>query len=99
MADKNSVTLEVLMSVLVLGGAGYIGSNAVDMLINQGYEVVVVDNLCTGFKEAVHDRAKFYEIDIRNKKLLRSVFETENIDSVMYFAALSLGRESVEQPL
>lgn len=87
------------MSVLVLGGAGYIGSNAVDMLISQGYEVVVVDNLSTGFKEAVHDRAKFYAIDIRNKKLLRSVFEIENIDSVMYFAALSLGRESVEQPL
>lgn len=55
------------MSILVLGGAGYIGSHAVDQLINKGYEVIVVDNLLTGHKAAVHPDARFYEGDIRDK--------------------------------
>ena len=51
------------MKVLVLGGAGYIGSHAVDQLIEEGFDVVVVDNLETGHKEAIHHKAKFYEWD------------------------------------
>ena len=47
------------MSILVLGGAGYIGSHAVDQLINKGYQVVVVDNLLTGHRQAVHKDATF----------------------------------------
>lgn len=53
------------MRILVLGGAGYIGSHTVYELVDAGYEVIVVDNLLTGFKEAVHPQAKFYEGDIR----------------------------------
>lgn len=87
------------MTVLVLGGAVYIGSNAVDMLIDKGFKVAVVDNLSTGFKSAVPTSATFYEGDIRNKELLRHIFQSEEIDSVMHFAALSLGRESIENPL
>ncbi|MBO0451118.1 MULTISPECIES: UDP-glucose 4-epimerase GalE [Enterococcus] len=87
------------MTVLILGGAGYIGSNAVDGLIMRGYEVAVIDNLSTGHKRAIHKAAHFYEGDIRDKELLRKVFKEEKIDAVMHFAALSLGRESVEQPL
>ena len=49
------------MRILVLGGAGYIGSHTVYELVDAGYEVIVVDNLLTGFKEAVHPHAKFYE--------------------------------------
>lgn len=49
------------MSILVLGGAGYIGSHAVDQLISKGYAVVVVDNLLTGHRSAVHEQATFYE--------------------------------------
>ena len=49
------------MRILVLGGAGYIGSHTVYELVDAGYEVIVVDNLLTGFKEAVHPQAKFYE--------------------------------------
>lgn len=87
------------MAVLVLGGAGYIGSNMVDTLIQNQEEVVVLDNLCTGYRRAVHEKAHFYDGDIRDKALLRHIFETEKIDAVMHFAALTLGRESVEQPL
>ena len=87
------------MSILVLGGAGYIGSHAVDQLINKGYEVIVVDNLLTGRKAAVHPDARFYEGDIRDKTFLKSVFEKETIEGVLHFAASSLVGESVEKPL
>ncbi|HBI1855556.1 TPA: NAD-dependent epimerase/dehydratase family protein, partial [Enterococcus faecalis] len=87
------------MSILVLGGAGYIGSHAVDQLISKGYAVVVVDNLLTGHRSAVHEQATFYEGDIRDKAFLRSVFEKESIEGVLHFAANSLVGESVEQPL
>ncbi|MBP2098590.1 UDP-glucose 4-epimerase GalE [Enterococcus rivorum] len=87
------------MAILVLGGAGYIGSHAVDQLIQQGYEVVVVDNLYTGHKKAVHKQATFYQGDIREKDFLRTVFEKEKIEAVIHFAASSLVGESVEQPL
>jgi UDP-glucose 4-epimerase len=87
------------MSVLVLGGAGYIGSHAVYQLIDQGEEVVVIDNLETGHRGAVHPKAAFYEGDIRNLEFLRSVFKKENIDSVIHFAANSLVGESMEKPL
>lgn len=87
------------MKVLVLGGAGYIGSHAVARLIESGFEVVVVDNLLTGHKEAVHQDATFYEGDIRDKPFLESVFEKEKISGVFHFAASSLVGESVENPL
>ncbi|MGD6968375.1 UDP-glucose 4-epimerase GalE [Rossellomorea vietnamensis] len=87
------------MSVLVLGGAGYIGSHAVYQLIDQGENVVVIDNLETGHKEAVHPSAAFYEGDIRDIDFLRSVFEKESIESVIHFAANSLVGESMENPL
>lgn len=87
------------MAILVLGGAGYIGSHAVDQLVNKGYEVVVVDSLFTGHKAAVNEKAKFYEGDIRDKEFLNNVFEQEAIDGVMHFAAFSLVGESVEKPL
>lgn len=87
------------MSILVLGGAGYIGSHAVDQLISKGYEVVVVDNLLTGHRNAVSGKATFYEGDVRDKDFLTNVFETEKIEGVIHFAASSLVGESVEKPL
>lgn len=87
------------MSVLVLGGAGYIGSHTVYELIDQGEDVVIVDNLETGFKEAVHPLARFYQGDIRNREFIDSVFEKEKIDAVIHFAANSLVGESMINPL
>lgn len=87
------------MSILVLGGAGYIGSHAVYQLIDQNYEVVVVDNLQTGHEQAVHPKAKFYKGDARDKQFMRNVFESEEIVGVLHFAANSLVGESMEQPL
>lgn len=87
------------MRILVLGGAGYIGSHAVHQLITQGYDVTVVDNLVTGHKQAIHAQAHFYEGDIRDKAFLSHVFEKEHIDAVMHFAAFSLVGESVTDPM
>ncbi|MCD5184573.1 UDP-glucose 4-epimerase GalE [Enterococcus gallinarum] len=87
------------MAILVLGGAGYIGSHAVDQLITKGYQAVVVDNLLTGHRQAIHPEAVFYEGDIRDKAFLQSVFEKETIDGLIHFAASSLVGESVEKPL
>ncbi|MDN3428477.1 UDP-glucose 4-epimerase GalE [Microbacterium sp. APC 3898] len=87
------------MSVLVLGGAGYIGSHAVHQLIDRGANVIVVDNLETGHRQAVHPEAVFYEGDIRNAEFLDSVFKKEKIDEVLHFAANSLVGESMENPL
>lgn len=87
------------MSILVLGGAGYIGSHAVYQLIDQGYDVVVVDNLQTGHRKAIHPNAIFYEGDIRNREFLKNVFEKEQIEAVIHFAANSLVGESMENPL
>lgn len=87
------------MSILILGGAGYIGSHAVYQLIDQGEQVVVVDNLETGHKNAVHPKATFYHGDIRDITFLRDVFAKEPIDAVIHFAANSLVGESMENPL
>ncbi|MEE6712041.1 UDP-glucose 4-epimerase GalE [Pediococcus acidilactici] len=87
------------MSILVVGGAGYIGSHMVKRLIEQGQEVVVVDNLSTGHRMAVDEKARFYEGDIRNHVFLKGVFDRENIDTVVHFAAFSIVPESMEKPL
>ncbi|MGM9536613.1 MAG: UDP-glucose 4-epimerase GalE [Intestinibacter sp.] len=87
------------MSILVLGGAGYIGSHTVYELIDRGNDVVIVDNLQTGFKELIHPKAKFYQGDLRDEKFLNSVFEKENIEGVIHFAANSLVGVSMKEPL
>lgn len=89
------------MSVLILGGAGYIGSHMVDRLISQGKEkVVVVDNLVTGHRQAVHPDAVFYEGDLADKDFMRQVFkENPDVDAVIHFAAFSLVGESMTDPL
>lgn len=87
------------MAVLVLGGAGYIGSHAVDRLIENGYDVVVVDNLVTGHVAAINKKARFYEGDVRDKEFLNGVFEKEDIEGVIHFAAFSVVPESMEKPL
>jgi len=87
------------MKVLVLGGAGYIGSHTVRALIAAGCDVVVADNLATGYRQAVAEQAKFYQGDIRDRAFLDDLFEKEYIDCVIHFAANSLVGESVTNPL
>lgn len=87
------------MSILILGGAGYIGSHAVDQLVNRGKQVIVIDNLQTGHRKAIHPEATFYEGDIRDKAFMQAVFAKEEIEGVIHFAANSLVGESVEKPL
>lgn len=89
------------MGVLVLGGAGYIGSHMVDRLVETTDEtVVVVDNLVTGHRAAVHPDAKFYEGDLADKDFMRQVFqEHPEVDAVIHFAAFSLVAESMTDPL
>jgi len=87
------------MTVLVLGGAGYIGSHTVDRLVEKGFDVAVVDNLVTGHRAAVNTQARFYYGDVRDTNFLEQVFTTEKIDSVVHFAAFSVVPESMRVPL
>ena len=87
------------MRLLVLGGAGYIGSHTALELIKKGHEVIVVDNLVTGYEKAIPDKAVFYQGDIRNFDFLDNLFKEEKIDAVIHFAAYSLVGESVTNPL
>jgi len=86
------------MAILVTGGAGYIGSHTVVELLERGEEVVVVDNLQTGHREAVLG-GTFYQADIRDSEAMNEVFAKHDIEAVIHFAANSLVGESVEQPL
>ncbi len=94
------------MSILVTGGAGYIGSHTLIALSEAGYDFVVYDNLCNSSKESLKRVSKiinkdiaFQKGDIRDKKRLQEVFGKYDIDSVMHFAGLKSVGESVEQPL
>ena len=85
--------------ILVCGGAGYIGSHTVYELVDRGEEVIVLDNLQTGHRAAVHSMAKFYNGDIRDRKFLDKVFSERKIEAVIHFAANSLVGESIIDPL
>ena len=87
------------MAILVLGGAGYIGSHTVYELIQAGREVAVVDNLQTGFREAVHPKARFHQADIRDRAALSRIFDQEKVEGVIHFAASSQVGESMDHPL
>ncbi|MGG0175229.1 UDP-glucose 4-epimerase GalE [Gottfriedia acidiceleris] len=85
--------------ILVVGGAGYIGSHTVKELLDENFEVLVLDNLSTGHKSAVDPRAEFIEGNLGDADLLSEIFTEKSIDAVMHFAANSLVGESVVNPL
>ena len=87
------------MSILVCGGAGYIGSHTVHQLVEKGEDVVIVDNLQTGHMGAVNPKANFYKGDIREAEVLDRIFTENKIDAVVHFAANSLVGESMTNPL
>ncbi len=86
-------------SVLVTGGAGYIGSHAVLALVDAGWPVAVIDNLSTGFRWAVPDQVAFYEGDIADEALLARIFAERGTRAVMHFAGSIIVPESVSDPL
>ncbi|WP_214793270.1 MULTISPECIES: UDP-glucose 4-epimerase GalE [unclassified Exiguobacterium] len=87
------------MSVLVVGGAGYIGSHAVRALLKEGEDVVILDNLQTGHVESIPRDVRFYEGDLRDRAFVKDVFVKETITDVLHFAANSLVGESMTDPL
>ncbi|MES2767738.1 MAG: UDP-glucose 4-epimerase GalE [Bdellovibrionota bacterium] len=85
-------------TVLLTGGAGYIGSHTAKFLIDKNYQVIVIDNLSTGYKWAVPSEAKFYQLDLLDKTSLEKVFKDNTFESVIHFAAKTSVEESVRLP-
>jgi len=86
------------MEVLITGGAGFIGSNIVDGLIIEGHKAIVVDNLSTGKKENLNEKAEFYQLDIRDQEL-EKVFEKNEISHIIHHAAQIDVQHSIKDPL
>ncbi|MFT5452053.1 MAG: UDP-glucose 4-epimerase, partial [Enterobacterales bacterium] len=96
----------MLEKILVTGGSGYIGSHTTLLLLEAGFEVVVVDNLSNSSLESLHrvekitgKEVKFYQADLRNPQQIASVFDENKISSVIHFAGLKAVGESAEIPL
>jgi len=87
------------MSVLVTGAAGYIGSHAVKVLVEQGDDVIAVDNLSRGHRQAVHPAATFYQRDIADTDAVTHILRDHAVETVVHFAALAYVGESVQKPL
>ena len=94
------------MKILVTGGTGYIGSHACVELLNSGYEVVIIDNLCNSKREVVDKiktitgkEVKFYEEDVCDKTALERIFNENEIEAVIHFAGLKAVGESVQKPI
>lgn len=85
------------MPILITGGAGYIGSHTVKYFQEQNEDIIVIDNLQSGYKESIQVN-NLYNIDIRDKEQLDKVFKEHNIEAVIHFAANSLVGESMEKP-
>jgi UDP-glucose 4-epimerase len=86
------------VTILVTGGAGYIGSVTVEQLVSRGHAVVVFDNLSMGHRAAVHPDAVFVQGDLANRSAVDALFDSHQIDAVMHFASRTLVGESVQQP-
>ena len=82
---------------LVTGGAGFIGSNLTDALIEKGHDVLIIDNLSTGLRENINPKAKFFEKDLRDFEKIQSLFE--GVDFVFHEAALPRIPLSIEKPI
>jgi UDP-glucose 4-epimerase len=85
-------------TILVIGGAGYIGSVTASILVDAGYSIIVFDNFEKGHRQAVHPSATLIDADLRDKEAVDSVFQNHSIQAVMHFGAYSLVGESMKEP-
>ena len=95
-----------MKTILVTGGSGYIGSHTVVKLLEKGYSVVILDNLCNSKRNAIHQiesitacKPIFYEGDVRDRTLLAEIFKAYSIHGVIHFAGLKAVAESQAKPL
>jgi UDP-glucose 4-epimerase len=86
------------MNILVTGGAGYIGSVTTETLLARGHRVVVLDNLATGHRQAVHPEALFVQGDVQNANLVERILAENEVEATLHFAAFSLVGESMQKP-
>jgi len=87
-----------MKNILVTGGAGYIGSHLINLLIDKDYKVTVIDNLVTGYKKLVNKKAKFYNYDIADKKIINVILKKNKFDFVIHLAGLIRVDESIKKP-
>ena len=86
-------------TILVTGGAGYIGSHTTNALIESGFNVVIADDLSTGFEKLIHPKAKFYKASVLDTKAISDILTNENISGVVHFAAKIIVPESIAKPI
>ncbi|HEY8291233.1 MAG TPA: NAD-dependent epimerase/dehydratase family protein, partial [Thermomicrobiales bacterium] len=86
------------MKTLVTGAAGYIGSVTTEVLLHAGHEVIALDNLELGHRDAVHEEATFVQVDLRDRDAVMCVFAEHRPDAVLHFGGYSLVGESMERP-
>src|SRR5689334_15600126 len=86
------------MKILVVGGAGYIGSVCAELLLDEGHTVSIFDNLSEGHRAAIDGRAEFTEGDLQDRRLIEQLVSKQNPDAVMHFAANALVGESMQNP-
>jgi len=87
------------MTTLLIGGAGYIGAHTYEALIEEGEDVIILDNLSTGFLQRISPRGRFYRADIMNEGLLKTILSENKIETVIHLAASKSVRESLSNPL
>ena len=87
-----------MKNILVTGGAGYIGSHLVNLLIDKNYKVTVIDNLVTGYKKLVNKKAKFYNYDVADKNIINDILNKNKFDLVIHLAGLIRVDESIKKP-
>lgn len=88
-----------MSKILITGGAGFIGSHLVDLLIEEKHKVVIIDNLSTGSKENINPKAKFYQLDLSKHDKVKEIFENEKPEIIFHLAAQANVRKSVENPV